>query len=428
MSTSNGNDKPQRETCILSDGRRVKFTLKKRERDPYYLVYFRGPDRRPRERSTSEPNKRRATDSAIIIINEEYAPKPVKPNPSWDEAVNIMVRYAKADNLRPGSIAQYQFAVNVLRQTYPETHGPAAITPVLAQKFKVLRLEAKISPRTVEGNLGNLNIVYGHWWCDTCKILVENPFKDISPPKYDKPSPRIISADEEQAFLSWLGNKWKGWRLPLLFLEVKKVTGCRIGELAHTPTANLRDGRIYFEAVTTKGRKQRAVKLPPALYEELRAIAGRKFVFQAFSEQLRRVHRKKGHPHHAAVVQEFRPRRLMDWLQDQAIEYFKTHPEARKFKLHNFRGTAMSRAKMAGVSYEDAAIAFGCNPNTMREHYLSLEEVEISDRVMEKMQAKIWGEVREIGNPASEPTKKESQPVVATPCEVEASVSAGNRT
>ena len=39
---------------------------------------------------------------------------------------------------------------------------------------------------------------------------------------------------------------------------------------------------------------------------------------------------------------------------------------------------------MAGVSYDDAAVAFGCNPQTMRQHYIALDEVEISDRVMEK--------------------------------------------
>ena len=207
----------------MSDGRRVKFTLKRRNRDPYYLVYFRSPDGRPKEKSTSEPNKRRATDAAIVIINEEYAPKPIKPNPTWDEAVKMMVRYMKADNLRPGTIAQYQYAANGLRKVFPETHGPASITPALAQKYKVLRLEAKIAPRTVEGNLGNLSIVYGHWWRDTCKILAENPFEDVAPPKQEKRTPRIISPDEEEAFLTWLAEQWHNWRFPALFLEVKSL-------------------------------------------------------------------------------------------------------------------------------------------------------------------------------------------------------------
>ena len=46
----------------------------------------------------------------------------------------------------------------------------------------------------------------------------------------------------------------------------------------------------------------------------------------------------------------------------------------------------MSRARMAGVSYDDAAIAFGCNPQTMRQHYIALDEVGSSDRVMDKIQ------------------------------------------
>ena len=61
------------------------------------------------------------------------------------------------------------------------------------------------------------------------------------------------------------------------------------------------------------------------------------------------------------------------------------------------------------------AIAFGCNPDTMRKHYLALEEFEISGRVMEKMQAESSGEVREIQKPPAEPTEKDLQPVVASP-------------
>ena len=58
----------------------------------------------------------------------------------------------------------------------------------------------------------------------------------------------------------------------------------------------------------------------------------------------------------------------------------------------------MSRAKMAGVSYEDAAIAFGCNPETMRQHYLALDEIAITDRVMDEVQGRRGGEA-----PSSDP-------------------------
>lgn len=45
----------------------------------------------------------------------------------------------------------------------------------------------------------------------------------------------------------------------------------------------------------------------------------------------------------------------------------------------------MSKARMAGVGFDDAAVAFGCHPETMRKHYVALDETEISDRVMDKI-------------------------------------------
>ena len=98
------------------------------------------------------------------------------------------------------------------------------------------------------------------------------------------------------------------------------------------------------------------------------------------------------------------------------MEYLKTHPEAKKFKLHNFRGTAMSKALEAGVSYEHAAVAFGCNPATMRQHYIALDEVAISDRVMDKNPVGTWGEFGEIAIlGGSKTTKKDSRRIAVSP-------------
>ena len=46
----------------------------------------------------------------------------------------------------------------------------------------------------------------------------------------------------------------------------------------------------------------------------------------------------------------------------------------------------MSKARMARIADSDAAIAFGCNPTTMRQHYHALDEVEIADDVFSRMQ------------------------------------------
>ena len=170
----------------------------------------------------------------------------------------------------------------------------------MAQTFVVKRMKGKqdekpLSPRTVEGNIGNLSIVFGHWFRDTLKIVSIDPFADVEPPKYDKKPPRIITAEESEAIFDWLQEDLGlavsvalpggqgGHRLP------NRRAGSAV-------TAGLKDGRISFVSESTKGRKERACRLPPALFAELQAIAGPTYVFERFSEELREVHLKRGRP------------------------------------------------------------------------------------------------------------------------------------
>ncbi|WP_435017984.1 site-specific integrase [Tundrisphaera sp. TA3] len=372
------------EVCVLADGRRVKYSLKQRERDPCYLVTFRGPDGKPKERSTQERNKKRAAESAIAVIRSAYEPKATPSDISWEEAIARMVEHMQGHNLRPQTIKSYRASIKILRDVYPNLHGPAGMTPTMAERFKVTRLKSR-RPNTVKGDLNELSIVYGRWWVEICKILASNPFADVEPPKVDKPEPIVLTIDEQREFLSWLSDRWGGWRLPSLFLEVKVAVGCRIYELASLPRSALQDGRLVFEALTAKGRKTRRSKPPKILFDELSAVAGPTFVFESFSERLRSIHRGRGRQDHVSSLRGFAPERLVAWLEDEVEKYRSAHPERRRFKLHNFRGTAMSRAKLAGVAYDDAAVAFGCHPETMRRHYIHLDETLISDSVMDRL-------------------------------------------
>lgn len=381
------------EVCVLDDGRRVRFSLKKREgRDPYYLASFRGPDGRRKELSTKEPNKKRATDAAVAIVREAYRPLIESPkNPPWDGAIESMVEQMHADNLRPSTIDQYVLVIKALRRACPTTHGPAEITPLMASQFKASRRKAgrwgrPISVRTLKGNLDNLNIVYNKWWIGECKLLDRNPFGEVSLPKLDKSRPRVLLPTEVASFLGWLSQRWGGWRLPVLLLETKRLVGCRILELSSASTSELREGRLYFPADETKGRKERGVKLPSDVYQELEAIAGPRYLWESFPIELGRVYHDRGWKRAGRVEPEFRPVRLKKWLQREKRAYLKQNPSVKRFKLHNLRGTAMTKAKEAGISYEDAAIAFGCNPDTMRKHYVALDETDISDRVMDAIQ------------------------------------------
>ncbi|MGD0900335.1 MAG: hypothetical protein ABR915_21090 [Thermoguttaceae bacterium] len=367
----------------------MRFSLGKRDGCPFYFAYFRGPNGERLEKTTGETAKHAAADAAKPIIRDVF--KPHGANMPWDDALALMREHMKAKNLRPTSIQQYELCISNLRKVFPKSKGPGDITSAMAQTFVVKRMKGKqdekpLSPRTVEGNVGNLSIVFGHWLRNTLKIVTIDPFADVEPPKCDRKPPRVISPEEQTAFFAWMGKTWKGWRLPLLFLDVKAAIGCRIGELSSAVTAGLKDGRIRFVSESTKGRKERACRLSPALFAELQAIAGPIYVFERFSEQLGEVHLKKGHPGHAKAVRGFQPRRLKKWLETQLRVYLDTAGAVR-FKLHHFRGTAMSKARMARVAESDAAIAFGCNPGTMRQHYLALDEAAIADDVFTRMAA-----------------------------------------
>jgi integrase len=378
-----------KEVCILPDGRPVRFLLQQRVgRDPVYHVRFVGPDKQRVERSTKCANLKAARDTACRLIRDEYSPKSNFPNIPWDEAVAKVKAAMKAQNLRDRSIVEYLAVIGTLRKVFPTSRGPCDITDALAKQFKLARQQESLglSPRTVVGNICNLSIIWGKWFRDDLRVLDKNPWDAVELPKLDKPTPRFIEPDEQQAFLGWLSNRWNGWRLPILFLEVKGLIGCRVLELCAVKTSDFRDGRLTFEAVTTKGRKTRKAKLPESICRELVALAGPTFLWERYAEQLREFHRQKGDNHHAKCVRDFSPARLKRFLQKEVAEFCRTHPKARPFTIHDFRGTAMSTAKMAGASYDEAAITFGCHPETMRRHYLVMDEVAISDAVLDRIQ------------------------------------------
>jgi hypothetical protein len=81
-------------------------------------------------------------------------------------------------------------------------------------------------------------------------------------------------------------------------------------------------------------------------------------------------------------VKDFSPKRLKWWLQDELADFNAAHPDRQRIKAHDFRRRAMTEAWKLGIPLEKAAVAFGCNPNTMRAHYITLDETAVSDEVL----------------------------------------------
>ena len=77
--------------------------------------------------TTSEKAKHAAADAALPIIRDVYTPR--LAGMAWEDALALMKEHMKAKNLRPGSIAQYELAVSVLRKVFPDAPGRLELRP-----------------------------------------------------------------------------------------------------------------------------------------------------------------------------------------------------------------------------------------------------------------------------------------------------------
>ena len=96
------------------------------------------------------------------------------------------------------------------------------------------------------------------------------------------------------------------------------------------------------------------------MYRELKRAAGANYLFERFAAELKARHKSGG------VVGPYKPKQLKKWIERQLREYREANPKAKRFKLHNYRATAISRARAAGISPADAAIAFGVDARPRR--------------------------------------------------------------
>jgi integrase len=373
--------------CVLTDGRRVRYSLQ--ERGGFYNVCFRGPDGRRKFLTTKERTAKRADDAACVVIRQEYEPKSSTQKVAWDEALAVAEKAMKEQNLRERSIRAYLDQIKRVRTVFPSSKGPAEITPAKAKQFKAALVEKKLAPYTISTCLRDLTSIWNKWFIGECKLLDANPWEEIERPELDEPEPRYIEPQEEQAFHDWLLKRWDGWRLPVLFFRVKSLVGRRILQLASLPSDRLdEEGRLFFSSRNVKNRHFDYARLPADLAKELQAIAGPTYLWERYVADLRAIHARRKTKNHATCVKTFDPKRLKRWLQQQIADYCQENkdvPGFRPFTAHNFRDTAMTRAWDADIPVDKAAIAFGCNAETMKRHYIRKEKIAITDAVFDQI-------------------------------------------
>jgi len=336
-----------------------------------------------------------AIDIAATIISREYYPAPESAEPSpqfmgWELVIEKMKLAMAAEGLRPGSVGDYCISLQTLRNIFPSgVQGPNDVQPRHAVEY-VARRMAAVSATTVRGNIVKMRALWEKWFMEKLGICGNNPWEGVALPRVDKKDPRVLSDQEEMKFLTWLEKRYKGWRLPVLWFMVKGFVGSRSADISGLKTEQLRDGRIYFPAEQAKGREDRPAILPPALFEELKAQAGPVFVFETFHTGLKAYYRTNRLRCGNYSCKTFNPKRLVRFLQTATAEFREAHPDIPYFKPHNFRGTAITRAlELTNGNIDAVAIAFDCNPDTIRKYYAGLNKQQVADDVLSKLQARV---------------------------------------
>jgi integrase len=376
---------------LVCNGRLVGFSVKQRANDPCYFVYFRGPDGKRLERDTNQTGMFRAVEAARIIIEKEYTPPAVRPDRvSWDDTeARLKARMATA-GVRKTTVEYYLKGIRLVRRMYSVTNGPADISPGMAAAWRdrmmttVNRRKKLPSAHYVAGLICGLSALWEKWMMDDLKIVSGNPWQDVAPPKADKLPVKYATDELIEPFYAWIAERFGDWPFPKLFLSAKAYTGCRLMDLCSLKAAQLRGDRLVFPADLTKGRKERAVPLPSDLFAALDGFKGETWLWEGYLPGLKEALQAKGWPTHQ-LNPVFAPERLYYWVETLFADYRKAFQNRPVLTTHMFRKRAFTMAWQAGIDPRRAAIAYGCNVDTLMQHYVLMDEQQVTDEVFGQM-------------------------------------------
>jgi len=295
-----------------------------------------------------------------------------------------------AASLRPASVNYYLRVLGYLKMFCTEASGPGDVTPDRAQDWAEhyatapARRKKVRSGHTAVSVIDAVSAIFQKWLLDELKITPNNPFAHVKPPKTDKPEVMIASDEVLANFDRWLTERFGDWQLPKLFFAIKELTGCRVQDVCSLTSKQLKGWRLHFPADVTKGRKARAVPLPGDLFAALDAIKGPNYLWESYPVGLKAVLERKSWPTHQLKL-DFNPMRMVGWIMTIFADYNGDHPKAPKLKSHQLRKRAFTASWEKKIDPRKAAIAIGCNVDTMMKHYIALDEQATTDEVFAEL-------------------------------------------
>jgi integrase len=312
---------------------------------------------------------------------------PIARRVTWEEAETRLIARLKTSGNRMSTLGYYR---KLLHLVQGDSSGPEDITPSMAAAWRDRIMSAPSrrkklpSAHYVAGLLVGLSSLWQKWFIGDLKLLSENPWWEVKPPKTDKLPVKFATDEMIEQFYTWIADRFGDWPYPKLFLSTKAYTGCRLMDLCSLASAQLQAGRIVFPADLTKGREERAVPLSEGLWRALDGFKGEIWLWEKYVPGLKAAIAAKGWPIHQ-LIDEFSPRRFYFWVETLFSDYRKQFPKRPIFTSHMFRKRAFTMAWQAGIDMRQASIAYGCNVDTLMKHYVAMDEQAVTDDVFARM-------------------------------------------
>ena len=130
--------------------------------------------------------------------------------------------------------------------------------------------------------------------------------------------------------------------------------------------------------------------MPADLAAALDAFKGTTWLWENYPAGLKAALAAKGWPTHRMKA-DFDPKRLYQWVEALFADHRKANPDAPRLTTHMFRKRAFTAAWEKGIDARHASIAYGCNVDTLKKHYVSLDEQQVTDDVFARMHGAATG-------------------------------------
>lgn len=331
-----------------------------------------------------------AMTAAAKLILKHYAPilPPDLSKLRWDQAFDQLRGSAV---IRPRTLQTYETAITHVSRLLHEARGPTQVTPELAQRFVRLYAGEKFrrgrasdapeysrSPQTVFNAIANLSIVWSHF--KDLGFVRSNPWAEVKRPRLPKRVPVIPTEDSVAVFFRWLEERYPGWELVNVFVQVKMLTGCRLLDLCQVKSSQLdpRTRTLTITADQDKTHRERVIPIPDGLFARLLALRGSTHLWERYVEDTK-VYR----PGHTRT-ETFSPRVMYNAMKAIFRSYRKANPN-HVIRSHDLRKRAITLMTLATQSVDQTANAIGISDQTARRYYLDAGKAFDAQSVMRKM-------------------------------------------